>query len=97
MVASLASRTRVNEQNLSRDAIDLMRSCVPPIEIVPNEILWEEEIVIDQQEFTATGRGKHASQFAAERPAPDDSDLPGRKRRVTFVKSRHYWLRRNNG
>ena len=48
MFASLACRTSINQRNLSRDAIDLMRPRFPPIQIVPDEILREENIVIHQ-------------------------------------------------
>jgi hypothetical protein len=45
----LANRSRIYKHDPSSDAISLVGPCVPPIEIMPDEVVREEDIIINEQ------------------------------------------------
>ncbi len=52
-----------------------MYSYVPPIKIVADEVVREEQIVINKQEFPHAGTSEHDRDLAAEGTTPYDRHL----------------------
>ncbi len=84
---------RIDQLNPPGDAVSLVCPHVPPVKIVPNEVVRQKQIVINKQKIPHARTRKHHGDLAPERTAPNNRNLASASAIVILIQSRHERLR----